>query len=131
LIVVPDDHEVSVGLRQQRDELRLRRVRVLELIDKDVAVPPGHFPPGRGRGPKQPQGQGHLVPEVDEAVHRQELLVAAERPGELAEAIRLLECRGGVLPGYVRIRCQADSPLPELAGMPAERLRTQVFVLAA
>src|SRR5207248_11473294 len=39
LVVIADDAQVSVLLREQAQQLVLRRVRVLELVDEDVAEP--------------------------------------------------------------------------------------------
>ena len=39
LIVVADDRDVSAFVRQQRDQLQLQFIRVLELIDHEVAKP--------------------------------------------------------------------------------------------
>ena len=41
LVVVTDDGDVAVRLGEGRHERGLRPVRVLELVDEDVAVAPG------------------------------------------------------------------------------------------
>ena len=72
LVVVADDRDVPMALREQRDELRLRPVGVLELVDQDVAVAALQRIARRGGLAQQPQRQRDLIPEVDRAVLAQE-----------------------------------------------------------
>ncbi len=90
LVVVADHGHVPVTLGERRDQLRLRPVGVLELVDQDVAEPAGDRLPGRGGRPDEAQRQRDLVAEVDAAVGRQEPLVGGIGAGELGLASRLL-----------------------------------------
>ena len=83
LVVVADDRDVAMRLGEQRHELRLRPVRVLELVDQDVPEAAGDRRPGRRRLAHEAQGERHLVAEIDEPVRGQQVLVAGERPGQL------------------------------------------------
>ena len=72
-----------MGLREQRHELRLRPVGVLELVDQDVAEAAGDGRARRRGVPHESQGERHLVPEIDEPVGGQQVLIPTERPREL------------------------------------------------
>src|SRR5205085_9556424 len=65
LIVIADDRQVAMSLGNDRDELRLGAVRVLELVDEDVPEASLDLVAGRCRGPDQPQRARDLVAEVD------------------------------------------------------------------
>src|SRR5215210_5384343 len=91
LIVVADDGDVAMRLREQCDELRLRAIGVLELVDEDVAEAALKLLPNRWRIADEPQRERDLVAEVDEPVRGEQLLVAAVRPRELELAARRLE----------------------------------------
>ena len=68
LVIVPDDREVAVRLCQQAQQLELRVVRVLELIDEDVVEA---RPQARGRGgmlAQQAECERDLVAEVHDAM---------------------------------------------------------------
>ena len=99
LVVVADHRDVAVRLGQQRHELRLGPVRVLELVDQDVAEPTSDRGPRRRRLPHEPQRQRHLVTEVDEPAFGQQLLVAGVGPGELGLASSHLAERRTVVAG--------------------------------
>ena len=70
-------------LGEQRDQLRLRPVRVLELIDQDVPEATGDRGPSRRRLAHEAQRERHLVAEIDESVGGQQVLIASERAGQL------------------------------------------------
>jgi hypothetical protein len=72
-----------VRLREQRHELRLGPVRVLELVDQDVAEPAGYGRARRRRVAHETQRERHLIPEIDEPVGGQQVLIPTERPREL------------------------------------------------
>ena len=98
LVVVADHGDVPVALGERGDQLRLRAVGVLELVDQDVAEPAGDRAPGGRRRPDQAEGQRHLVAEVDAAVGGEQGLIRAVRarqlglaPGILAGGCRDLE----------------------------------------
>ena len=55
LVVVADHGQVPVRLREERDELRLGSVRVLEFVHEDVAEAALQGLPGTRRLAKQPQ----------------------------------------------------------------------------
>ena len=98
LVVVADDRHVAMPLGEQPDELRLRPVRVLELVDEDV--PEAGLDPlaSLGRLADEPERQRDLVAEVDEAVGREQVLVARVGPGELELPARRFRQGLGVLP---------------------------------
>ena len=85
-------------LGEQPDELRLRPVRVLELVDEDV--PEASLDPltSLGRLADESERKGNLVAEVDEAVGRKQVLVARVGPGELELPARRFRQRLGVFP---------------------------------
>ena len=93
LVVVADDRHVAVPLGEQRDELRLGAVGVLELVDQDVPEPRLDVLARRRRLADEPQGKCDLVAEVDRAVLAQERLVAGVGAGELRLAPRHLAAR--------------------------------------
>src|SRR5204862_238157 len=68
LIVVADDGDVAMWLGEEPEELELRVVRVLELVDEDVAKPTPE--PGCRRRviAEQLQRERDLVAEIDDAV---------------------------------------------------------------
>ena len=72
LVVVADDRHVAMPLREQRHELRLRPVRVLELVDEDVPVARLERLARRGRLAQELERQRDLVAEVDRAVLAQQ-----------------------------------------------------------
>ena len=84
-------------LREQAHELRLGPVRVLELVDEDVPEAPGDRRPGRRRLADEPQGERHLVAEVDEPVRRQQVLVSSEGARQLRLPAGILRQRGGAI----------------------------------
>ena len=98
LVVVADDRHVAMPLGEQPDELRLRPVRVLELVDEDV--PEAGLDPlaSLGRLADEPERQGDLVAEVDEAAGREQVLVTRIGPGELELPARRFRQGLGVLP---------------------------------
>ncbi len=95
LVVVADHGDVPVGLGEQGHQLGLRPVRVLELVDEDVAEPAGDLGARRGGAPDEAQGERHLVAEVDAAVGREQLLIRRVGPGELVLPGGLLAPRRG------------------------------------
>ena len=109
LVIIEDDRDVAVPRRQQLHHLELRVVRVLELVDQDVAEAPlvggEHVRPRA----EEIQREDDLVAEVHRALARHQLLVARERRREL----RLL--RGAVVALVVR------RPPPPAAGAPRTR----------
>jgi hypothetical protein len=111
-----------VRLGEDRDELRLGPVRVLELVDEDVAEAGPQLRTRRRGRPDEAQREADLVTEVDEAGRREQLLVAGVGPGQLAVSARLLRKRL-----IVRIRTRPDR---ELVGMGEVRGRRDVLVLA-
>ena len=127
LVIVTDDGDVAMGLGQEIDELRLRPVRVLELIDEDVPEAAGD---GGARGRRvahESQGQGHLVAEVHEPVRRQQLLVASVGSGQFAltPAVLRHRRRGGIARRGEGVRL-GRHPL----GVIRVRRRRDVLVLA-
>ena len=72
-----------MALGEERHELRLGRIRVLELVHEDVPEAPLQLEPGGRRLAQEAQGQADLVTEVDQAGLAQEGLVASVGPGEL------------------------------------------------
>ena len=102
LIVVADDRDVVVAFREQRHEFRLRPVRVLELVDEDVAEPVLDLLARGRRLAQQPQRKVDLVAEIDEPGRVQQLLVARVRAGQLLLAGR--EVSGHVRSGPIRLR---------------------------
>ena len=97
LVVIADDRHVPVRLREQRDQLGLGAVRVLELVDKEVSEARRRSRSGaRRRLADEAEGERDLVAEVDEPVRREQLLVARVRAGELGLAPAVL--RGRVRP---------------------------------
>ena len=91
LVVVADDGDVPMRLREQADQFGLGAIRVLELIDQDVAEPARDLGSCRRRLAHEAQGERHLVAEVDAAVRRQQRLVGRVRAGELVLVPPLLE----------------------------------------
>src|SRR6185436_8529836 len=87
--------DLAVRGGQGRHELGLRPVRVLELVDEDVSIAPGDRVTGGRRLPDEPEGEGDLVAEVDEAVARQEFLVPGVGTRELDLLRSLLGGRAG------------------------------------
>src|SRR5580765_6744612 len=79
-----------MGFGQERDELRLGTVRVLELVDEDVSEASLELRSCRRGAAHEAEGKAHLVAKVDETVLAEELLVPRVRTGELALAARLL-----------------------------------------
>ena len=77
-----------MGLGKERDQLGLGPVRVLELVDQDVAVALLQLEPGRRRVAQQPQREADLVAEVDQAGLAEQRLVAGIGPGQLELAAR-------------------------------------------
>ena len=65
LVVVPDHGDVAVLSGQQPYELPLRVVRVLELVDQDVPIPPTLLVEHRGVLPQEAEREAHLVAEVE------------------------------------------------------------------
>jgi hypothetical protein len=55
-------------LGERGHQLGLRSVRVLELVDEHVSVPPGDLRTRRWRLPDELERQRHLVTEIDEPV---------------------------------------------------------------
>ena len=86
LVVVAHDRHVAMRLAEQRHELRLRPVRVLEFVDEDVPVPAGDRRARGGRRANQAERQRDLVAEVDAAVRRHERLVGRVCGGQLGLA---------------------------------------------
>ena len=76
--------------RQKLHKLKLGVVGVLKLIDQDVAEAGLTVPKRRRVGPKQLQGQGDLVAEVDAAGLGLELAVGRVGAGKLGLAPGLL-----------------------------------------
>ena len=119
LVVVADDREVAVLRRERPDPQILRPVRVLVLVDVEVA-PPILVPGQRlGRLVEQPDGLEQEVVEVERARALEALRVADREPGD-----RPLVVVDGVLAQERRVEHlvlgPADRPedrrWPELAG---------------
>ena len=104
LVVVADDRHVAMPLGEEPDELRLRPVRVLELVDEDV--PEAGLDPlaSLGRLADESERQCDLVAEVDEAAGREEVLVTRVRPGQLVLPARRFGQGLGVLPSGLHRR---------------------------
>jgi hypothetical protein len=137
LVVVADDRHVAVALGEQRDELGLRSVGVLELVNKDVPEARLERLPGRSRFAEEPEGKRNLVAEVDEPGLPQEPLVAGERSRQLELAASILG--EGIDAVALSIACLtiADGSR-RLGGLSAEVLgmleigrRADILVLAA
>ena len=79
---------------KQCHQLGLGPVRVLELVDQDVAIALLQLEPGGRRVAQEPQGQAHLVAEVDQAGLAEQGLVTSVGPGKLELAAGRI-CRGG------------------------------------
>ena len=62
LVVVADHRDVAVRLGEQRDELRLGPVRVLELVDEDVPEARCSTSRGRRRLAEEPQREATWSP---------------------------------------------------------------------
>ena len=106
LVVVADHGDVAARLGHERDELGLGPVHVLELVHEHVPEA-GLQLRSRGRMlTQEPQGEGHLVAEVDGPGLAEQLLVAPVRGGELRLAAGRLAARlaGRVVPGAGRRR---------------------------
>ena len=93
LVVIADHGDVAMRLGEEPDQLGLGAVRVLELVHEDVAEPPRDLRTGGGRLAHEPQGERHLVAEVDAAVGRQQVLVRGVGPRELTLSPAVLERR--------------------------------------
>ncbi len=83
LVVVPDDGDVAVRLRQQTDDLPLGVVRVLELVDEDVAVSRALLVKDRAMIAQQSEGEPDLVAEIEPVRGPHELLVGLVGGGQL------------------------------------------------
>ena len=101
LVVVADDGHVAMALGDQRDELRLGTVRVLELVHQDVPEPVLDLLPRGRRVAQQPQGERDLVPKVDRPVGGEQVLVHPVGAGELAPPRMCLRC-AALAPGWQR-----------------------------
>ena len=89
LVVVADDHDVVRPVRrpaEQLDELDLGDVRVLELVDQDVAELALPAAQDVGPGLEQLGDGGDLLAEVERAAPRELLLVGAVDRCELGQA---------------------------------------------
>ena len=137
LVVVADHGHVAVPLGDQGDELGLGAVRVLELVHEHVPEPPLDRLAGRRRLAQEPQRERDLVAEVDRPVGREQLLVAAVRPGQLRLPPRLLGQRGRriavrlrrLVPGGLDGRHRHGRLRRQPAGMRQIRVRRHVLVL--
>jgi len=102
LVLVADDADIRAVPHPEPEQVELGRVRVLELVDAEPAVPlvdPGQemrVVPQDGRG-----AQDHVV-EVDQRLRLLDLLVSAEHPGQQVRGHR--KCAVGLLGGGVKIR---------------------------
>ena len=115
-----------VGRKQQQD-LRLERVRVLELVDEQVAVAPLQVGAHRGVRAQQIAGLDQQVVEVQLAERVLRFLVALDRSGELVPKQRH-EFRVGRLHELLQALGQ---PLPELPHLvAADALREAAATLA-
>src|SRR5574340_1135324 len=77
------DRDVGGFADDEREQLGLRGVRVLELIDEDEAEAALDLRPDIGVLPQQPHGEPDLVPEVDGASLAEHGLVGGEGGGQL------------------------------------------------
>ncbi len=68
LVVVADHGQVPVLRGQHLEELELDEVRVLELVDEDVAEAPAELLEDGRAAPEEVDDERHLVLEVDEAL---------------------------------------------------------------
>ena len=132
LVIVADDRDVAMRLGEQRHQRRLCPVRVLELVHQHVPESPGDRLSRGRRATDQPKRQGDLVPEIDEAVCRQEFLV----PGVGTRQLRLptsvfRQGLGRIGLGRVGRRLgQSDRLSPEPGCVPGEGRWRDVLVLA-
>ncbi len=110
-------------LGEDRDELRLGTVRVLELVDEHEPESRLQLQPGSGRRPDEPQREVDLVPEIDESVRGEQFLVARVRAGQFPLA-------PGLLGERIVVRGR-DGPGREPLRMFQIRIRRDVLVLAA
>ena len=101
LVVVAHDGQVAPGPGDQLDQLGLRPVGVLELVDEDVPEAVADLRPGGRRLAQEAQCESHLVAEVDEALGREEGLVAGVGPGQLESPGGRLDRRVGQFAGVV------------------------------
>ena len=83
LVVVADDRDVAMALCEDGDQFGLRPVRVLELVDEDVAEPPRDGRSRCRRRANQAQRECDLVAEVDAAAGREKALVRRVGAGQL------------------------------------------------
>ena len=119
------------GSASSDDQLRLHPVRVLELIDQDVAEAAGDRGPSRCRLAHEAHGERHLVAEVDESVRGQQVLIARERTGQLRLPARVLAAsRDRVIVRVVRGRRQRSRVRREPLGVCRVGRRRDVLVLA-
>ena len=125
LVVVPDDRHVPCRVREERDELPLGAVRVLELVHEDVPIPGAEPVTGGRRLADEAEGEAHLVAEVHVAALGHEVLVAGVRGGELrvpAREVRRHERSLAVRGRSRRDRRRARPPPPPAPrGVPRTR----------
>ena len=135
LVVVADDGQVPGRRGDQLDELRLGPIGVLEFVDEDIPEAAPDLAPGGGRLAQQPQREGDLVAEVDEAGRGQQRLVARVGAGELELTTGRLDRGGGgvtgVVPGTGFVsELDEEGSRPDLAiGLGEIRGRIDVLVL--
>ncbi len=83
LVVVAHDGDVAVRLGQELHQLPLCVVRVLELVDQDVAISRSLLLEHGGVIAQEPQREGHLVAEVEPISRAHEPLVGGVRRRQL------------------------------------------------
>ena len=140
LLRIPDNEElarsrphpppvvlVRVVSREQQQDLRLERIRVLELVDEQVAVAPLQVGAHRGVRPQQVAGLDQQIVKVQLAESALRLFVALDRAGEL-----VAEQRHQVRVGRLHELLQAlRQPLPEFPDLlPGDALREPAAALA-
>src|SRR5207237_8720555 len=83
LIVVPHHGDVAMWLGEKSQQLELRVVRVLELVDQDVAETVPQARRGGGVVAEQLERQRDLIAEVDDAMSILYARVGLVRPCDL------------------------------------------------
>ena len=123
LIVVADRGDVSMRLDEEAQQLELRVVGVLELVDQHIAIAVLESTRGRGVIAQQAQAERDLVPEVDHA------LLLLQRRVRLVDRGELL-LRVGVVGSHVGIDAGSD-PVAELLRVRGVLARRDVLVARA
>ena len=111
LVLVADDRDVLAPAQPRLEERRLERVRVLELVDREPAIPVAHLGRDRVVALDEPDRQLQHVLEVDPAGPCLGRLVAPVQPGhEVCRQWRVAILGEG--PRLVRGRPRSGAPWP-------------------